>query len=753
MGIFGSFKTYIIVLAASAQALSAGAQGTLEDYNRAYQSRRDFSPSNVYYSDVNAVWLSGKPEFWYERNTPDGRDYVLVNAATRKTRELFDKQKLVAKLVKASGKECDVEKPDLRGMKVSAMGDTVYFSFGGHNWNYVPAKNTLVDLGEPEKRHHDAPHWMVVNEEKDALPMVSPDGRFEAYIKNSNVYVKNLETGSEQQLSNDGTDGNYYSSWIYWSPDSKKVASCKIRPAQKRYVYYVESSPADRLQPKLHKQEYAKPGDELRFKVPCVFDVETGHASIPATDLFANQYDITNMRWKDDSSGFIFDYNQRGHKVYRVLELDAATDSVKVLVEETSDKYVNYPRYFRHILNDGKRMIWMSERDNWNHLYMYDMATGTPMAQITKGQWYVRDIQKVDEENGKIYFSANGVNTDEDPYNIRYYSINFDGSGMVDLTPAAGNHKARFSPDMKYLVDVVSTPEEAPVAVLRSGVDGSLISELERADISKLLAGGWRAPEVFAAPGRDGKTLMWGVIQRPSNFDPSKKYPVIEYIYQGPGNQYVPKSFLPYNHWLTPMAELGFIVVMVDGMSTSFRSREFENVCYKNLKDAGLPDHIEWIKAAAAKYPEMDIENLGIYGSSAGGQESTNALLLYPDFYKAAYSACGCHDNRMDKIWWNELWMGYPVDESYEECSNVANAHLLRRPLMLVVGELDDNVDPASTMQVANALIKANKPFELVVIPGARHTMGEAYGDHKRFDFFVKHLMGTEPPAWDEIKY
>lgn len=436
-----------------------------------------------------------------------------------------------------------------------------------------------------------------------------------------------------------------------------------------------------------------------------------------------------------------------------MLELDAATDSVKVLVEETSDKYVNYPRYFRHILNDGKRMIWMSERDNWNHLYMYDMATGTPMAQITKGQWYVRDIQKVDEENGKIYFSANGVNTDEDPYNIRYYSINFDGSGMVDLTPAAGNHKARFSPDMKYLVDVVSTPEEAPVAVLRSGVDGSLISELERADISKLLAGGWRAPEVFAAPGRDGKTLMWGVIQRPSNFDPSKKYPVIEYIYQGPGNQYVPKSFLPYNHWLTPMAELGFIVVMVDGMSTSFRSREFENVCYKNLKDAGLPDHIEWIKAAAAKYPEMDIENLGIYGSSAGGQESTNALLLYPDFYKAAYSACGCHDNRMDKIWWNELWMGYPVDESYEECSNVANAHLLRRPLMLVVGELDDNVDPASTMQVANALIKANKPFELVVIPGARHTMGEAYGDHKRFDFFVKHLMSTEPPAWDEIKY
>ena len=213
------------------------------------------------------------------------------------------------------------------------------------------------------------------------------------------------------------------------------------------------------------------------------------------------------------------------------------------------------------------------------------------------------------------------------------------------------------------------------------------------------------------------------------------------------------KEFRSHNYWLNPLSELGFIVVMVDGMSTSFRTKDFEQVCYKNLKDAGIPDHQAWIRAAAAKYPEMDIENLGIYGCSAGGQESTSALLLYPDFYKAAYSACGCHDNRMDKIWWNELWMGYPVDESYVRSSNVANAHLLRRPLMLVVGELDDNVDPASTMQVADALIKANKEFELVVIPGAHHTMGEAFGDHKRYDFFVKHLMGKNPPKWDEIKY
>ena len=247
-------------------------------------------------------------------------------------------------------------------------------------------------------------------------------------------------------------------------------------------------------------------------------------------------------------------------------------------------------------------------------------------------------------------------------------------------------------------------------------------------------------------------TPMWGIIQRPTNFDPQKKYPVIEYIYSGPGDAYTPKSFLPYNGYTTALAELGFIVVQLDAMGTSYRGKKFEEVCYKNLKDAGFPDRIQWIKAAAEKYPYMDSTRVGIYGCSAGGQEALAAVLFHPEFYKASYSSCGCHDNRMDKIWWNEQWMGYPVDSSYIVCSNVENAHRLTRPLMLVVGEMDDNVDPASTMQVVDALIKANKDFELVVLPGVRHSMGESYGEHKRFDFFVKELMGVEPPKWEELK-
>ena len=728
------------------------AQGSIEDYQRAYSLRDKFSNKNVFYSDVNPQWIADTNQFWYIRNTPEGKVYVVVNAETRKRKELFNHQQLAKALAGKTNQEIIPTELSLNNLNVNNSQDTLCFNFNNHNWQYLSRKNQLNDLGElpvPPKQKH----WMETDDEKDGQPVISPDGSSLAFIKNDNIYVRDIKTGKERQLSKDGTLSNYYSSYIQWSPDGKYVASCKIRPIQKRYVYYVESSPVDQLQPKLHKQEYAKPGDELPFKVPCIYEVSTAKEIIPQTDLFASQYDLNNLQWNSDSRAITFEYNQRGHQVYRVLELSAETGDVSPLIEETSDKYVNYARYFRHDLKNNQHIIWMSERDNWNHLYMYDRATRQPSHQITKGEWYVRQVLDIDEDNQQIWFTANGVQSDEDPYLIRYYRINFDGSQLTCLTPDEGMHTAWLSNDKKYLVDVYSMVNKAPVAVLRSATNGEIIMPLEVADISKLEAEGWKAPEVFVAKGRDGETDMWGLIARPTNFDPTRKYPIIEYIYQGPGDQYVPKSFKSYNWYMTSLAELGFIVVMVDGMSTSFRSREFENVCYKNLKDAGLPDHMIWIKAVAEKYPYMDIDRVGIYGCSAGGQESTNAVLLYPDFYKAAYSACGCHDNRMDKIWWNELWLGYPVGKQYIENSNIENAHLLERPLMLVVGEMDDNVDPASTMQLANALIKANKDFELVVIPGARHTMGEDFGEHKRYDFFVRHLMDKNPPKWNEIDY
>ena len=746
------FKSGVLLFAlGSMSCISLWAQGTVEDYNRAYALREKYNAKHVLYAGVVPHWVDQTSAFWYVRQTEKGKEYVKVDAASKKRTALFDQQKMASALTEKAGREINAYNLPLQNCRLNISLDTLRFQLDGKFWAYSIKNNRLLDEGAIPSRGKER-HWMEVDDEKEGSPVTSPDGKWTAFIKNDNVYVREVATGKEKQLSQDGTLSNYYSSYIQWSPDSKSVVSCRIRPVEKRYVYYVESSPADQAQPKLHKQEYAKPGDELRFKVPCIFEVESDRRLIPSTELFSHQYELSGPMWNADSKAITFEYNERGHKVYRVLEMSAVDGSVRTLIEEKEEKYVNYPRIYRNYLSDGKRIIWSSERDNYNHLYLYDRATGKPLNQITKGEWYVRGVQHVDEANEVIYFSANGMKKGEDPYLIHYYKINFDGSNLVELTPEEGMHQCWYSSDYKYLVDVYSKVDQAPIAVLRDAKDGKIRMQLDKADISALLANGWKAPEVFSAKGRDGKTDMWGVIYRPSNFDPSKKYPVIEYIYSGPGDQYVPKTFSSYNWWMTSLAELGFIVVQVDGMTTSFRSKEFEEVCYKNLKDAGLPDHIAWIKAAAQKYPYMDIDRVGIFGCSAGGQESTGAVLFHPEFYKAAYSACGCHDNRMDKIWWNELWMGYPVDESYSACSNVDNAHLLSRPLMLVVGELDDNVDPASTMQVANALIKANKDFELVVIPGAHHTMGEDFGEHKRYDFFVRHLMGVTPPSWDKVK-
>lgn len=746
------FKSGVLLFAlGSMSCISLWAQGTVEDYNRAYALREKYNAKHVLYAGVVPHWVDQTSAFWYVRQTEKGKEYVKVDAASKKRTALFDQQKMAAALTEKAGRAINAYNLPLQNCRLNISLDTLRFQLDGKFWAYSIKNNRLLDEGAIPSRGKER-HWMEVDDEKEGRPVTSPDGKWTAFIKNDNVYVREVATGKEKQLSQDGTLSNYYSSYIQWSPDSKSVVSCRIRPVEKRYVYYVESSPADQAQPKLHKQEYAKPGDELRFKVPCIFEVESGRRLIPSTELFSHQYELSGPMWNADSKAITFEYNERGHKVYRVLEMSAVDGSVRTLIEEKEEKYVNYPRIYRNYLSDGKRIIWSSERDNYNHLYLYDRAIGKPLNQITKGEWYVRGVQHVDEANEVIYFSANGMKKGEDPYLIHYYKINFDGSNLVELTPEEGMHQCWYSSDYKYLVDVYSKVDQAPIAVLRDAKNGKIRMQLDKADISALLANGWKAPEVFSAKGRDGKTDMWGVIYRPSNFDPSKKYPVIEYIYSGPGDQYVPKTFSSYNWWMTSLAELGFIVVQVDGMTTSFRSKEFEEVCYKNLKDAGLPDHIAWIKAAAQKYPYMDIDRVGIFGCSAGGQESTGAVLFHPEFYKAAYSACGCHDNRMDKIWWNELWMGYPVDESYSACSNVDNAHLLTRPLMLVVGELDDNVDPASTMQVANALIKANKDFELVVIPGAHHTMGEDFGEHKRYDFFVRHLMGITPPSWDKVK-
>jgi dipeptidyl aminopeptidase/acylaminoacyl peptidase len=365
--------------------------------------------------------------------------------------------------------------------------------------------------------------------------------------------------------------------------------------------------------------------------------------------------------------------------------------------------------------------------------------------QITKGEWVVRGVDRVDREKRQIWFRAAGIVPGQDPYYIQYCRVNFDGSSLVMLTEGDGMHSAEFSPDRRFIINTYSRVDMPPVTELRRAEDGKLICKLETGDASELKKAGWRAPEQFIAKARDGETDIYGVIVRPTNFDPQKKYPVIESIYAGPQGSFTPKAFNPMNRMME-LAELGFIVVQMDGMGTSHRSKKFHDVCWKNIGDAGFPDRVLWIKAAAKKYPEMDITRVGIYGTSAGGQNALGGLLTHGDFYKAGVSDCGCHDNRMDKIWWNEQWMGWPVGPHYDKQSNVTLASNLKGKLLLMVGEMDRNVDPASTFQVVNALIKANKDFDYLVVPGAGHGVaGSPYGKRRLQDFFVRSLHGKEP--------
>ncbi len=574
----------------------------------------------------------------------------------------------------------------------------------------------------------------------------SPDGQWSAFIKDHNVGIRNVETEEEILLTDDGTEENAYDVRFYWSPDSTRLVVLRTRKGDERTVYLIESSPDDQLQPKLHEMSYRKPGDQIPISKPHLFDIEGRcHITIP-DELFPNPWSISDLRWSPDSRRFTFLYNQRGHQVLRIVAVDAATGEPRTIVEERSETFIDYAgKQFSHYVEDANEIIWMSERDGWNHLYLYDADTGYVKNQITRGPWVVRGVESVDDEKRQIWFQAGGIRPGQDPYYVHLCRVNFDGTGLVVLTEGDGTHEVTFSPDRRFLLDRWSRVDQPPVTELRKAEDGRLICELERADWDALLSTGWRPPERFVAKGRDGKTDIYGIIIRPSAFDPSKTYPVIEQIYAGPQGAFVPKSF-GLQTKQGAIAELGFIVVQIDGMGTSNRSKAFHDICWKNLGDSGFPDRILWMKAAAEKYPCMDLTRVGIYGGSAGGQSTLRGLLAYGDFYKVGVADCGCHDNRMDKIWWNELWMGWPIDPHYEEQSNVTQAHKLEGKLLLTVGELDRNVDPASTMQVVNALIEADKDFDLLIVPGGGHGVGETpYASRRRMDFFVRHLLGVEP--------
>jgi dipeptidyl aminopeptidase/acylaminoacyl peptidase len=780
------------------------AQGTLDDYRRAASVMQRLNGLTVNVAQV-PTWIS-PTRFWYRKSVKGGNEFVMVDAATGEKRAAFDQARLAAGLGAAVGApysaltlpfgEFTYIDRDDAAIEVDVLGSRYQCGLSQYQCTRVglasaPAGRAGAGATEPPNPSAACiPPTPVAGAGRGGrggagrgggpgsdpvrVGCISPDGQSIAFIQNYNVAISTTRAMRETStagiggsggtkaytlLTYDGSEGDAYQQMsIRWSPDSKKLVAYRRRPGYNRLVHYVLSSPTDQLQPKDTSIFYRKPGDALDVSQPVLVDVATKKPIVVDNTLFANPYQISQAQWRKDGRAFTFEYNQRGHQAYKIIEVNAASGAARAVVDEETPTFFSYRPLngnqtdhgsnWRFDVDDGKEVLWMSERDGWAHLYLFDAATGRVKNQITKGDWIVRGVDSVDVANRQIYFRASGMIAGQDPYFIHYYRINFDGTGLVKYTDANGNHTIAWSPDHKYFVDLYSRVDLPPVLELRR-VSDMHVTPLEKGDATAQVATGWKPPEVFVSKARDGKTDIWGIIVRPLNFDPKKKYPVVEQIYAGPQGSFVPKTW-GGGMALQSMAELGFVLVQVDGMGTNNRSKAFHDVAWRDLGDAGFPDRILWHKAVAAKYPWYDVSRVGLYGTSAGGQNAMGGLLFHPDFYKVAYANSGCHDNRMDKIWWNEQWMGWPLGPHYEASSNTVNASKLQGHLMLVIGEFDTNVDPSSGYQVVNALIQSGKYFDLLVVPNGGHGAGGQYAARKRNDFFVQWLLGVQPPNWNQ---
>ena len=738
---------------------SAQAQGLPEDYDRAEQVAAK-AQGKVFRDRVAPRWFAANSRFWYRAGLGEGlHEFVMVDAVRGERGPAFDHVKLAAALAKATSKPVQGDRLPIDSIAISDDG-TIRFAEVGTDraWQYDPAKDTIVVAEAPaipptdEAENGPGRRRNGEGRSRPTAPVDvdSPDGKWAAFLKGTDLYLREKASGEESLIRTEGTAKAQRNHGIYWSPDSTKLIAVRVNKGDDRKVFLVESAPKDQLQPRLSSYDYLKPGDQVPIDRPYLYDVMARKTIDVSNTLFDNPWSLDEIRWADDSKRFTFLYNQRGHQILRVVAVDATTGIATALIEEKSPTFIDYSnKTFFEFTRSGDEILWMSERSGYNHLYLIDARTGAVKNAITQGNWLVKAVDpvlRVDHDKRQIWLQVMGIDPAEDPYHVHYARVNFDGSGFVHLTEADGNHRLRFSPDRRFVLDTYSRVDLAPVTELRQVEDGSLVCVVERANTKALEAEGIKSPERFVAKGRDGTTDIHGIIIRPTNFDKARKYPVIEAIYAGPQGAFVPKTFLPLPR-NQALAELGFIVVQIDGMGTNWRSKAFHDVCSKNLADAGFPDRILWMQAAAVHEPAMDLTRVGIFGGSAGGQNALGGMLFHSDFYKAAVADCGCHDNRMDKIWWNEAWMGWPIGPHYAEQSNVTNAHRLRGALLLTVGEVDHNVDPASTMQVVNALIKANKDFELIVFPGADHGAGGGpYGERRKRDFFVRHLLRVQPP-------
>ena len=789
----------------------ASAQGTLDDYRRAATINQRFA--NLTTGLVQAEsWFGQTHQAVYRVTVAGGARFVRVDAEQWTKQPAFDHAAVTRSLSAAVGQPYTEVTLPFPSIAVVENGAAFEGDAAGSRYRCTIATSACVRVGAAVTatagggqggrggQSGNTPRCvgqMALQPGQRVTEVFSPDCRTVAFIQNYNVAIRPAPSSAQDSggrggrggggtggaggvpsfimLSAEGSEGDaYLANSIEWSPDSKKLVAYRQKTGYTRVPYYIQSSPSDQVQPKLvpYGQApgnfgggvYRKAGDILDSNQPAIFEIDTKRQILIDRSLFPNPYAISRPVWRKDNGAYAFQYNQRGHMIYRVLEVDAATGAVRPMVDEVTSSFFMYSDQGHNFAYDvgancrlaqggggcnsysGGELVWASERDGWNHLYLFDGTTGRVKNQITKGEWVVRGVDSVDVANRQIYFRAGGMNAAQDPYFVHYYRINFDGTGLVAYTEADGSHTVTWSPDRQYYLDSYSRVDLPTVVELKRTSDRRTLT-LEKGDMSAAVKLGFRPPEVFVSKARDGTTDIWGIVVRPLTVDPKKKYPVIEQIYAGPHGSFVPKTW-GGGQSLQSLAEIGFVVVQIDGMGTSNRSKAFHDVAWKNIADAGFPDRILWHQAVNKKYAWYDITRVGIYGTSAGGQNAAGAVFFHPEFYDVAVANSGCHDNRMDKIWWNEAWMG-EMGPHYESNSNVAAAKNLKGRLYLTVGEMDTNVDPSSTLQVANALIAAGKDFDLLVVPNGGHGATGPDGTRRRNDFFVRWLMRVNPPDWN----
>ncbi|HYM68381.1 MAG TPA: DPP IV N-terminal domain-containing protein [bacterium] len=727
---------------------------------------------------VDPHWLDEHGRFWYRAQTRHGEVFMLVDPR-RATREpAFDHARLAAALTRASGVPYNDRALPFDHIELLREGTAIEFDVGAVRWGY--------DLrGDACERLERAP--------ASGGGTTSPDGRWTAFVQDANLYVRSMETGETRALTADGRPAHDYGTplrspleaagitapdappapAVLWSPDSRRILSYRLDRRAGGTYHLVQSVPRNgSRRPVLHSYAYPLPGDD---HVPTadliVFDVARGTSCVVRGERVPLLYYGSPLRpdwiwWSADGRRIHVVTRGRGYQSYRLSVIEAASGESRVLVEEHAGVAIDpHPTHsgvpIVKVLNDGAQVLWYSQRDGWGHLYLYDGETGALRRQVTAGAWTVTDVLHVDGAGRRVYFTAMGREAGCDPYFNHLYRVGLDGEHPTLLTPEDATHQISFAPSGACFVDSFSRVDRPPVTVLRAP-DGTIICDLERGDAGRLHELGWTPPERFCVKARDGATDVYGVLIRPSNFRPEStgRLPVLDSIYAGPQTNQAPTSFGGYSSttavpnkfrdlWhAQALAELGFAVVMIDGLGMPYRSRAFGERSYRDLGDGGIADHVAAIRQLAKRYSYLDLDRVGIYGHSAGGYASTRAMLTFPEFYRVAVSSAGNHDHRLDKASWVERYMGLPVGDHYHEQSNVTLAHRLEGKLLLMHGEMDENVHPASTLQVVDALINANKDFDLLILPNRPHgCTSDPYFVRRRWDYFVRHLLGADPPA------